>query len=155
MSIVEGSKAPEFSLPDDQNNTLSMADFAGKKLVLYFYPKDDTPGCTTESCDFRDNLQNLNKLNVAVLGVSKDSVASHKKFKAKYDLNFPLLSDEKEELCNAYDVMKEKSMYGKKYFGIERSTFLIDETGVVRKVWRGVSVTGHMDEVMAALKELM
>jgi len=155
MSIVEGSKAPEFSLPDDQNNTLSMADFAGKKLVLYFYPKDDTPGCTTESCDFRDNLQNLNKLNVAVLGVSKDSVASHKKFKAKYDLNFPLLSDENEELCNAYGVMKEKSMYGKKYFGIERSTFLIDETGVVRKVWRGVSVSGHMDEVMAALKELM
>lgn len=154
MTIVEGNTAPQFSLPDDQNHILTMDDFKGKKLILYFYPKDDTPGCTTQACDVRDNFQQLSKLNVAVVGVSKDSVASHQKFKAKYDLNFPLLSDEQGQLCEAYGVWKEKKNYGKTYMGIERSTFLIDENGVVKKVWRGVKASGHIDELLTALQEV-
>jgi peroxiredoxin Q/BCP len=154
MSVIEGSKAPDFNLSDDQGNMVSMADYAGKKLVLYFYPKDDTPGCTTEACDLRDNFKALDRLNVAVAGVSRDSVKSHQTFKEKYDLNFPLLSDDSQQLCDAYEVMKEKSIYGKTYIGIERSTFLIDESGIVRKVWRGVTVSGHVDEILAAIKQL-
>jgi len=154
MTIVVGSVAPDFKLPDDQNNTVSMSDFKGKKLVLYFYPKDDTPGCTAEACDVRDNFRKLNDLSVSVLGVSRDSVESHRKFKGKFDLNFPLLSDEEGTLCEAYGVWMEKSMYGKTYMGIERSTFLIDEAGIVRKVWRGVKVTGHVDEIMEEVKKL-
>lgn len=152
MPILDvGSPAPAFSAPDDTGKTVKLADFKGQKLVLYFYPKDDTPGCTTEACDFRDNFKALAKLGVAVLGVSKDSVASHVKFKKKYDLNFPLLSDEDGKMCAAYDVWVEKSMYGKKYMGIERSTFLIDETCKIAALWRKVSVTGHVDDIKRAI----
>jgi peroxiredoxin Q/BCP len=146
-----GSPAPAFAAADDTGKTVTLADYTGKKLVLYFYPKDDTPGCTTESCDFRDNMKAFEKLGVAVLGVSKDSVTSHVKFKKKYDLNFPLLSDEDGKICESYGVWVEKSMYGKKYMGIERSTFLIDESGKIAALWRKVSVTGHVDDVKRAV----
>ena len=146
-----GDAAPDFSLPADDGTTLSLRDFKGKKLVLYFYPKDDTPGCTTESCAFRDNLPLFEKLGVAVLGISKDSVASHTKFKTKFNLTFPLLSDEKGTTCEDYGVWTQKSMYGKTYMGIERSTFLIDAHGKITRIWRKVSVDGHVDEVQAAL----
>jgi thioredoxin-dependent peroxiredoxin len=154
MSVESGSKAPDFEVLDDEGNRVSLGSFSGQKLVLYFYPKDDTPGCTTEACDARDNFPKLGSLKVAVAGVSRDSVKSHQKFKQKYDLNFPLLADEDGKMCEAYGVWKEKSMYGKTYMGIDRSTFLIDENGIVLKVWRGVKATGHMDEVIAELKSL-
>jgi thioredoxin-dependent peroxiredoxin len=154
MSIVEGTRAPDFKVQDDQDNWVSLDTFKGRKLVLYFYPKDDTPGCTTQACNLRDNFKDLDKLNVAVAGVSKDTIKSHQKFKAKWDLNFPLLADINEELCKAFDVIKEKSMYGRTYMGIERSTFLIDEQGLLRKIWRGVKVSGHVEEVLAAIKAL-
>ena len=151
MSELEtGNRAPAFALPADGGGTVSLADFTGRKLVIYFYPKDDTPGCTKESCEFRDQLQAFNKLNVAVVGISKDSVKSHDKFRKKYDLNFPLGSDEDGKVCAAYGVWKEKSMMGKKYMGIKRSTFLIDEQGKIAKIWRGVKVDGHVDEVREA-----
>ena len=150
--LKPGTKAPAFSLSADNGDTLSLKDFKGKKLVIYFYPKDDTPGCTAESCGFRDNLKDFDKLGAAVIGVSKDSVKSHVKFKEKYDLNFPLLSDENGDMCTAYGVWVEKSMYGKKYMGIERSTFIIDENGKIEAIWRKVSVTGHVDEVKQTLE---
>lgn len=151
-SLQVGDRAPDFSCLDDQGNIVSLKDFKGKKLVIYFYPKDDTPGCTTESCDFRDNLTGLNRLGVSVVGVSKDSVKSHQKFKEKYDLTFPLLSDEDGKMVESYGVWTEKSMYGKKYMGIDRSTFLIDEDGKIAQLWRKVSVTGHVSDVIAATK---
>lgn len=147
-----GAPAPNFSAPDDTGKVHALKDYQGQKVVLYFYPKDDTPGCTTESCDFRDNLKSLGKLGVAVLGVSKDSVKSHAKFKEKYNLNFPLLSDEDGDMCENYGTWVEKSMYGKKYMGIERSTFLIDEKGKIAQIWTKVKVDGHIDDVIAALK---
>jgi thioredoxin-dependent peroxiredoxin len=150
--LQPGDQAPKFHLPADDDQTYDLKDFAGQKLVLYFYPKDDTPGCTTESCDFRDNFKAFGKLGVRVLGVSKDSVKSHQKFKAKFDLNFPLLSDEGSTMCEDYGVWTEKSMYGKTYMGIERTTFLIDEKGKIQAVWPKVSVSGHVAEVVAALK---
>lgn len=153
MSLKEGDKAPAFTLPDETGQTVSLADFHGHPVILYFYPKDDTPGCTSEACGFRDNLSALKSVNAAVLGISKDSVKSHAKFKEKYELNFPLLSDEAGEVCAAYDVWKEKSMYGKKYMGIERTTFLIDGHGNIARIWPKVSVTGHVDEVVKALTE--
>lgn len=143
-----GKKAPGFSLPTDGSGEISLADLKGKNVVLYFYPKDDTPGCTTEAKDFRDSLAEFEAANTVILGVSKDSVARHDKFKNKYELNFPLVSDEECKLCEAYGVWKEKSMYGKKYMGIERSTFLIDKEGVVRQEWRKVSVTKHAEKVL-------
>ena len=149
-----GDKAPAFDVAADGGSRISLKGLKGRKAVLYFYPKDDTPGCTAESCAFRDNLPAFGKLDAQVVGISKDSPASHDKFKAKYSLNFPLASDGDGSVCAAYGVWKEKSMYGKKYMGIERSTFLIDEKGVIRQVWRKVKVDGHADEVMAALKSL-
>lgn len=149
--IEVGSKAPNFNVMDDQNNPVTLDNFKGQKLILYFYPKDDTPGCTVEACDVRDNFTNLGRLNVAVAGVSRDDVRSHQKFKEKYDLNFPLLSDADGAMCEAYGVWKEKNMYGKTYMGIERSTFLIDENGMIAKAWRGVSAKGHIEEVMKAI----
>lgn len=143
-----GQKAPSFSLKNESGEMLTLKSFAGKKLVIYFYPKDDTPGCTKESCDFRDHFGRIQKSGAAVIGVSKDSVASHQKFKTKYSLPFTLLSDEEGKMCKAYGVWKEKSMYGRKYMGIERTTFLIDENGKVAKIYPKVSVTGHVDEVM-------
>lgn len=148
-----GDKAPVFTLPTDNEGKISLADFKGEKVVIYFYPKDDTPGCTTESCDFRDNLTAFNKAGVQVIGISRDTVAKHDKFKAKYKLNFPLASDEDGKVCEKYGVWGEKSMYGKKYMGIERSTFLIDEKGIIRQIWRKVKVTGHAAEVLAAAKQ--
>src|SRR5437660_1004721 len=122
-----GDKAPDFTLKDDQGKDVSLGDFKGKTVVLYFYPKDDTPGCTTEACGFRDDEKKFQKKNTVILGVSADEVASHGKFKTKYKLPFPLLSDPEKKTIQAYGVWKEKSMYGKKYMGIERTTFIIDE----------------------------
>jgi len=147
-----GQKAPSFSLANEQGEKVALKSLAGKKVVLYFYPKDDTPGCTKESCDFRDNFARLKKTGVVVLGISKDSEASHQKFKAKYHLPFSLLSDEEGKVCEAYGVWKEKNLYGRKYMGIERTTFLLDEAGKIIKIYPKVSVTGHVDEVLKDLK---
>lgn len=152
--LKTGDAAPDFSLPDDEGNTRSLSDFKGQKLVLYFYPKDDTPGCTQESCDFRDNMAAFNSSNIQVFGISKDSVAKHQKFKAKYGFNFPLLSDENGDMCESYGVWVEKSMYGRKYMGIDRSTFLIDENGRIAEIWRKVKVPGHVDAVKEASQAL-
>jgi peroxiredoxin Q/BCP len=146
-----GKPAPAFDLPATKTGRVSKASLKGKPFVLYFYPKDDTSGCTAEACDFRDNLPGFRKLGVAVIGVSKDSLQRHEKFGAKYGLNFPLASDEKDGLCEAFGVWVTKSMYGRSYKGIERSTFLIDAKGIVRAAWRKVSVTGHVAEVAKAL----
>lgn len=151
-TIEEGQNAPAFNLPIDGGETLSLSGLAGKKVVLYFYPKDDTPGCTQESKDFRDVQDKFSAANTVILGISKDSVKSHDKFKAKYKLPFHLLSDEECEVSKAYGVWKEKSMYGKKYMGIERTTVLIDEKGIIAKIWRKVKVTGHVDEVLKVVE---
>jgi peroxiredoxin Q/BCP len=151
--LAAGDKAPPFALLDDAGRRVSLKDFAGKTLVLYFYPKDSTPGCTQESCDFRDNLNRLKSSGAAVAGVSADSVESHKRFKEKQGLNFPLLSDPDHEALEAYGVWREKSLYGRKFMGIVRSTFLIDGKGKILKVFPKVSVKGHVDEVLAALRE--
>ena len=147
-----GKKAPDFSLKNDENASISLKDFLGKTIVLYFYPKDDTPGCTKEACDFRDSLTRLSAAGAVVLGISKDSVKSHQKFKEKYELPFMLLADVDKEACEQYQVLVEKSRYGKKYIGIERSTFLIDAKGVIQAIWRDVKVDGHVDEVLCAIK---
>ena len=154
MSVDVGDKAPSFTLPADGGGTVSLKDFKGKTLVLYFYPKDDTSGCTAEACAFRDALPDFSKVTAEVIGISKDPVKKHDKFKAKYDLTFPLLSDEDVKVCEAYGVWVEKSMYGRKYMGIERSTFVIDGKGVIRNVWRKVKVPGHAEEVLKAAAEL-
>lgn len=149
--LTIGDTAPDFTLPGDGGQDISLSSYRGRKVVLYFYPKDDTPGCTTESCAFRDNLPHFKSLGVSVVGISKDSVKKHDKFKAKYDLNFPLASDESSDVCERYGVWVEKSMYGRSYMGIDRSTFLIDEDGKIQALWRGVKVPGHVDTVKAAL----
>jgi peroxiredoxin Q/BCP len=154
MSAETGKPAPTFSKPTDGGGTLSLADLKGRKVILYFYPKDDTPGCTKEACGFRDALPDFGKADAEVIGVSKDSAAKHDKFKAKYDLPFTLVSDEDGEICEAYGTWVEKSMYGKKYMGIDRATFLIDEQGVIRQVWRKVKVPGHVEEVLEAARSL-
>jgi thioredoxin-dependent peroxiredoxin len=146
-----GQKAPDFILASNDGKTLTLKDFAGKKIVLYFYPKDNTSGCTKEACSFQDNLKAMKKKGAVVIGVSADSVDSHVKFAKKYRLSFPLLSDEKKEIIKSYGVWKEKSMYGKKYFGIERTTVIIDENGIVRQIFNKVKVDGHTDEVLAVL----
>jgi thioredoxin-dependent peroxiredoxin len=151
---LTGKPAPDFNLPATVTGTVSRAALKGKAYVLYFYPKDDTSGCTAEACDFRDNFLAFKKLGVTVIGVSKDSLQRHEKFSKKYALNFPLASDEKSKMCEAFGVWVKKSMYGRKYMGIERSTFLIDAKGIVRKIWRKVSVTGHVAEVAKAVKDL-
>jgi thioredoxin-dependent peroxiredoxin len=151
---MEGKKAPDFSAPTDGGGKLKLSELRGKPVVLYFYPKDDTPGCTTEACGFRDATPDFKKLKAQVIGVSKDSVARHDKFKAKYKLPFPLVSDEDGKICEKYGTWIEKSLYGRKYMGIDRATFLIDQDGVVRKVWRKVKVAGHVDEVQEVLKAL-
>jgi thioredoxin-dependent peroxiredoxin len=151
MSLDVGQKAPEFSLPSDGGGTASLGDFAGKSVVLYFYPKDDTSGCTKEAVGFSERLADFQAAGAVVVGVSKDSVASHDKFKAKHRLGLVLASDEGSDTAERYGVWGEKSMYGKKYMGIERSTFLIKD-GIVVRVWRKVKVPGHVDEVLEALK---
>jgi len=147
-----GGKAPALSLPDQSGNPVSLRDFAGKQVVLYFYPKDDTPGCTKESCDLRDAEASIKKAGAVILGVSFDGQESHQKFIKKFTLPFPLLSDEDKVAAKAYGVYKEKSMYGKKYWGIERSTFVIDSTGRLKAIFRKVKVDSHVDDVLAALK---
>ncbi|MDG2243843.1 MAG: thioredoxin-dependent thiol peroxidase [Rhodospirillaceae bacterium] len=152
--IVIGSKAPSFNLPATGGEIFSLKSLKGKKVVLYFYPKDDTPGCTKEACGFSDKRSEFLSANAEIVGVSKDSLAKHEKFKTKYDLHFELASDEESETCEAYGVWKEKNMYGRKYMGIERSTFLIDEKGIVRAEWRKVKVPGHVEAVLDATKKL-
>jgi thioredoxin-dependent peroxiredoxin len=154
MSIESGDKAPDFTLSTDGNGKVTLSKLRGQKVVLYFYPKDDTSGCTAEACGFRDSFPKFGKVEAAVIGISKDSVASHDKFKKKYELPFILASDVEGKVCESYGVWVEKSMYGRKYMGIERATFLIDEKGVVRGVWRKVKVPGHVDAVLAAAKAL-
>lgn len=155
MSGIEiGAQVPNFKLASTGGKTVSLSDLQGKTIVLYFYPKDDTPGCTLEGQDFRDHAADFQKLNAVVLGVSRDNVSSHEKFKDKYELNFDLLADEDETLCNMFDVIKEKNMYGKQVRGIERSTFLVDNQGVLRQAWRKVKVEGHVTAVIDAVKQL-
>jgi len=149
--LKEGDKAPSFSLTSDSGKTISLKDFKGKTIVLYFYPKDMTPGCTQEACDFRDQQAKYKKAKTVVLGVSKDSVERHVKFRDKYELNFPLLSDEDGKVCEAYGVWKEKSLYGRKFMGIERTTFIIGPTGKVEKIFAKVKVKGHSEEILEAL----
>ena len=146
--LKAGDKAPDFSLISDEGKNISLKDFKGKKVILYFYPKDDTSGCTKEACSFRDNIKIVNKKNAVVIGVSKDDTKSHQKFKKKYDLPFTLLSDENLDMLKKYDVWKEKSMYGKKYMGIERTTYIIDEKGKIQDVFNKVKVDGHTEEVL-------
>jgi len=152
--LNEGDKAPDFTLPSDGGGEITLSTLKGKVVVLYFYPKDDTPGCTTESCGFRDALPDFEGLNAQIIGLSKCSVKKHDKFVEKYKLNFPLASDENGSTCEDYGTWVEKSMYGRKYMGIERSTFLIDENGVIAKIWRKVKVSGHVEAVQKALAEL-
>ncbi|MGC8783414.1 MAG: thioredoxin-dependent thiol peroxidase [Armatimonadota bacterium] len=154
MSVVEGQPAPEFALPATDGSTVRLSELRGKKVVLYFYPKDDTPGCTKEACSFRDNLGVLQDMGVVVLGVSPDSVASHQRFAQKYGLTFPLLADEGAQVATLYGVWKEKKQYGRTYMGIERTTFLIDEEGVVRRIFPKVKVDGHVEEVLEAIRSL-
>jgi len=149
--LKEGDRAPAFSLVSDSGEKISLKDFKGKTVVLYFYPKDMTSGCTQEACDFRDFTPQLKKSSAVVLGVSKDSVVSHQKFKEKYDLPFPLLSDDSGEVCEKYGVWKQKSMYGRKYMGIERSTFVIGADGKIAKIYNKVKVKDHAKTVLADL----
>lgn len=146
-----GDKAPEFKLKNDAGEEIALKDFKGKNVVLYFYPKDDTPGCTKEACDFRDLQKKFDKKNAVIIGVSPDSVDSHVKFKKKYGLPFYLLSDPDKKMLESYGVWKEKSMYGRKYMGVERTTILIDAAGKIDKIFPKVSVTGHVDEVFSSI----
>jgi peroxiredoxin Q/BCP len=150
--LAEGKKAPSFKLKDQNGEVISLESFKGKNVVLYFYPKDDTSGCTAEACNFRDEFPKFKKIDAVILGVSPDSVESHKKFAAKYKLPFSLLSDEKKEVCEKYGVWQEKSMYGKKYMGVVRTTFVINEKGIIKKIFPKVKVEGHNTEVMEELK---
>ncbi len=154
MSIDVGDKAPNFSLPTDSGGKLALKDLKGRKTVLYFYPKDDTPGCTTEALGFTEAIGKFSRAGAVVVGVSKDSPTKHDKFKDKHGLKVVLVSDENGSLCEDFGVWVEKNMYGRKFLGIERSTFLIDEKGVVRHVWRRVKVKGHVDAVLEAVKDL-
>ena len=154
MNVDVGDKAPAFSLPTDGGGKVSLKDFKGQTVVLYFYPKDDTSGCTAEACAFRDALPDFSEVDANIIGISRDPVASHDKFKKKFDLTFPLASDEDGKVCEAYGTWVEKSMYGRKYMGIERATFLIDGKGVIRNIWRKVKVPGHAEDVLKAAAEL-
>jgi len=154
MSAEIGQPAPSFTVPADGGGTVSLTDFTGRPVVIYFYPKDDTPGCTKEACGFRDAMPDFSKVDAEIIGVSKDSVKRHDNFKAKYDLNFALASDEDGAICEAYGVWVMKKNYGREYMGIERSTFLIDKDGVVREIWRKVRVKDHVEAVLEATKAL-
>ncbi len=154
MTIEIGKIAPSFNLPCDDGTKIDLSDLRGKNVVLYFYPKDDTPGCTIEAQDFSANIEEFKKLDTVILGASKDSVKKHVKFIEKYNLAFNLISDEEVTLCSSYGVLKEKSMFGKKYMGIDRSTFIIDKKGDIVKIFRSVKVNGHVAEVLKYLKEL-
>ncbi|MFN5588655.1 MAG: thioredoxin-dependent thiol peroxidase [Holosporales bacterium] len=151
MTITIGSPAPDFTAVTDAGKTLTLAQFRGQYVVLYFYPKDDTPGCTKQACGFRDALPDFSGVDAVILGVSRDDTASHAKFVKKFDLNFPLLADTEGTITEAYGVWVEKSMYGKKYMGIERTTFLIDKEGKIQKIWPKVKVDNHAKEVLQAI----
>jgi peroxiredoxin Q/BCP len=153
-ALAEGSKAPAFTLPLDNGSTLKLKDLEGQKLVLYFYPKDDTSGCTKEAIAFSEDIAKFKRANARIVGVSRDTVAKHQKFKEKHGIIVDLGADETGAVTEKYGVWVEKSMYGRKFMGIERATFLIDEKGVIRKIWRKVKVAGHADEVLAAVKAL-
>lgn len=152
--LAIGDTAPDFTLPTDAGEELSLSSLRGRPVVIYFYPKDDTPGCTTESCEFRDLMPRFDASNATILGVSPDSVASHQKFKTKFELPFTLIADTEKVACQAYDVWKEKSMYGKKYMGVERTTFLIDTNGKISHIFGKVKPAGHAAEVMEAVASL-
>jgi len=154
MTLKIGDKAPDFALPTDGNGTVALKALRGKKVVIYFYPKDDTSGCTKEACGFRDAMPDFSKIAETIIGISRDSVRAHDKFKQKYALTFTLASDESGEVCEKYGVWVEKSMYGRKYMGIERTTVLIDEKGVIRGLWPKVKIDGHVGEVLAAATSL-
>jgi len=151
-TVKEGDRAPGFTLPSDDGTEVSLEDLRGRRVVLYFYPKDDTPGCTTEACEFRDAMPRFEETGAVVLGVSPDGVGSHRKFKEKHDLDFPLLADEEHEVAEAYGVWKEKSMFGRTFWGVERSTFLIGEDGHIEQVWRKVRPEGHAAAVAEAVE---
>ena len=153
MMINIGDIAPDFELPTDlEDRTIQLSALRGKKVVLYFYPKDNTPGCTKEACDFRDHFKQFEARDVEILGISKDNTQNHAKFKQKYQLPFTLLVDAKADVCEAYGVVNKKSMFGKTFLGIERSTFLIDETGHIRAIWRKVKVPGHVEQILDEIK---
>jgi thioredoxin-dependent peroxiredoxin len=151
---ILGKKLTDFTIPATGEKDITLSDLTGKNVVIYFYPKDSTPGCTREGQDFRDNIRKFRSLKTVILGVSRDSIKSHENFKAKQEFPFDLLSDAEEKLCKQFDVIKEKNMYGKKHMGIERSTFLIDSKGILRQEWRKLKVDGHVEEVLKAVKML-
>jgi len=154
MPLAPGDKAPDFTLFSDQNNPVSLKDFLGKNIILYFYPKDLTPGCTQEACDFRDATPAFANQNTVILGISKDNPTRHQKFKQKYELPFTLLADINGDVCEQYGILNKKSLWGKTFLGIERSTFLIDSKGIIRFIWRKVKVNGHANEVQNELNKL-
>ena len=155
IELKEGQKAPDFTATTDKGTTISLKDFKGKKhVVLYFYPKDDTPGCTKEACNFRDHIAKINKADAVILGVSRDSASSHRKFKDKYELPFTLLADEDESICKTYGTLKMKSMYGKSYLGVARMTFVIGKDGLIKKIFPNVNPAEHTEEVLTVLKEI-
>ncbi len=154
MKSTVGKPVIDLELPVSETETIKLSELKGKNIVIYFYPKDNTPGCTLETKAFRDLQPDFTALNTLILGVSRDSFKSHQNFTTKHSINFPLVSDLNDKLCEYFSVLKDKSMFGKKYKGIERSTFLIDKNGVLRQEWRKVSVTGHVKEVLAKVKEL-
>ena len=154
MSVEIDQKAPDFTLPTDGNGSVTLSKLKGQNVVLYFYPKDDTSGCTAEACGFRDSFPDYNGTGSVVIGVSKDSVASHDKFKKKHELPFILASDAGSDTCERYGVWVEKSMYGRKYMGMDRATFLVDAKGFIREIWRKVKIPGHVEAVLAAAKSL-
>lgn len=151
MALNEGDPAPDFEVKDDEGKPFLLSSLKGKDVVLYFYPKSDTPGCTKEACNFRDTIDQFNQRGTVVVGVSPDKPGAQAKFKSKFELTFPLLADEEHKVAEAYDVWKEKSMYGKKYMGVDRTTYIIAKDGKIRKVFRKVKPEGHANEVLAAL----
>lgn len=154
MTLQIGDKAPEFNLVSDENKSVTLKELLGKKIVLYFYPKDNTPGCTKEACDFRDHINHLNQKETAVIGISKDNPTRHQKFKKQYSLPFTLLADETGNVCEAYGIINKKSLFGRSFLGIQRSTFLIDQDGVIRAIWRKVKVNGHTQQVLDELNNI-
>ena len=154
MSLAVGDKAPDFTIATDGGGTFCLSEMMGHNVIIYFYPKDDTPGCTKEACEFRDSLPDFSKSSSKIIGISKDTVAKHDKFKSKYELPFTLGADLEGAVCEAYGTWVEKSMYGRQYMGIERATFLVDKEGLVQGIWRKVKVKGHVEEVLAAVQNL-
>lgn len=152
MTLNIGDTAPNFTLPTDSEEELTLSNLRGKKVILYFYPKDNTPGCTKESCDFRDQSSIFKQNGIEIFGISKDNAKSHTKFKEKYSLPFTLLVDANAAVCEAYGVINKKSLFGKTFLGIQRSTFLIDEQGIIRNIWRKVKVTNHIDDILNFIK---